>query len=128
MPDTFKVPVTVVVAKKELPLTVIPVDEAVAKVLWPETVNVPKVPIVVREEVSTLEANVVPVKVPAGAMTTLVPAAVINPLPLTVKLGMAVEEPHEPVLVFTVAKVVPIEVAPLPETSPLRVIVWLPVK
>lgn len=47
-----------------------------------------------------------PVKVPAGAMTAFVPAAVINPLPLTVKFGIAVEDPKDPTLPFTVARVV----------------------
>jgi hypothetical protein len=86
-----------------------------------------KSPTVVSEEVTTLEARVVPVSVPAGAITALVEAAVINPLPLTVKEGIAVEEPKLPVLELTVARVVANEPVPLPVTSPVNVIVWSPV-
>ena len=65
----------------------------------------------------TVPLSVVPERDPAGAITTLVPAAVIRPLPLTVKLGIAVDEPNDPVLPLTVARTVafPVEV-----TSPVR--------
>jgi hypothetical protein len=87
-------------------------------------VPVVSVPTEVREELTTVAFNVVPDSVPAGAMTALVPAAVIRPLPLTVKLGMAVDEPKEPVFVLTVARVVaivPPEAAPV--ASPVNVMV-----
>src|SRR2546425_214418 len=61
----------------------------------------------VSDDEVTPDARVLPVSVPAGAMTALVPAAVIRPLPLTVKFGMAVEEPKLPVFELTVARVVP---------------------
>lgn len=64
-----------------------------------------KVPIVVKDDVTTFEARVVPVSVPAGAMTTLPEAEVINPLPFTVNVGMEVEEPKLPTLELTVARV-----------------------
>jgi hypothetical protein len=66
---------------------------------------VPIVPTVVSEEVTTVDARAVPVKVPAGAITAVEPAAVISPLALTVKVGIAVEEPKLPVLPFTDASV-----------------------
>ena len=59
----------------------------------PLQVPVVMVPTVVKEEVTTLEAKVVPVKVPAGATTAAVEAVVNLPLLSTVKVGMAVEEP-----------------------------------
>lgn len=62
----------------------------------------------------TPEANVAPVKVPAGAITTLVEAAVIKPLPLTVNVGIAVEDPKVPTLLFTVARVPAAVTLPLP--------------
>lgn len=63
------------------------------------------VPTEVREDAVTFEASVTPVTVPAGAITALVPAAVIRPLPFTVKFGMAVDDPKLPVFPFTVASV-----------------------
>ena len=66
---------------------------------------------------TTVALRVVPVRVPAGAITTLVPAAVIRPLPLTVKLGIAVLDPNEPVFEFTVARVVAL---PVEVTSPVK--------
>jgi hypothetical protein len=60
------------------------------------------VPTDVNDELTTLEAKVVPVKVPAGAITTFVEAAVIKPFALTVKDGIAVEEPNDPVFELTV--------------------------
>lgn len=56
--------------------------------------------------VTTFEAKVVPVSVPAGAITALPPAAVTSPLPFTVMLGIDVEDPKDPTLELTVAKVV----------------------
>ena len=76
-----------------------------------------RVPTVVREEVTTVALRVVPVKVPAGAITTAVETAVINPFPLTVKTGIAVEEPKEPMFRLTVAKVVAL---PTEVTSPVK--------
>ncbi len=60
----------------------------------------------VKDEVTTLEASVVPVSVPAGAMTTLPLAAVIRPFALTVNVGIEVEDPKDPTFPFTVANVV----------------------
>ena len=54
------------------------------------------VPTLVSEELTTLDANVVPVRVPAGAITTFVLAAVICPSAFTVNDGIAVEPPYEP--------------------------------
>ena len=45
------------------------------------------VPRLVKEEVTTLDASVVPVNVPAGAMTVEVETAVTRPLPFTVNVG-----------------------------------------
>ena len=88
-------------------------------VILPDKVEVPKssvkpapvaplvkVPTEVNDEAVTPEARVAPVRVPAGATTAFPEAAVIKPLPLTVKVGIEVEEPKDPTLVFTVAKVV----------------------
>ena len=94
------------------PFTVVPVLTRSALVMSPVAVNEPvttspeMVPRLVREELTTFEASVVPVSVPAGAITALPPAAVIKPLPLTVKFGIDVDDPKLPVLVFTVARVV----------------------
>jgi hypothetical protein len=84
------------------------------------------VPRLVSEEAVIPAARVLPVRVPAGATTAFVDTAVTRPLPFTVNVGIAVEEPKEPVSVFTVARVVAIDVAPEPLTSPDSVIVWLP--
>ena len=70
-----------------------------------------RVPVLVRDDASTFDASVAPLNVPAGAITAFVPAAVMSPLPLTVKFGIAVEDPQLPVFVFTVAKVVASEPA-----------------
>jgi hypothetical protein len=67
----------------------------------PETI----VPTEVREELTTLEAKVVPVRVPAGAITALPVTDVTNPLPLAVIVGIEVEDPTGLVSTFTVAKV-----------------------
>jgi hypothetical protein len=84
------------------------------------------VPTAVSEEVTTLEARVVPVRVPAGAMTALVLAAVIKPLALTVKLGIAVEEPKLPMLLLTVAKVRVAAPGPVAVASPVRDVIAEP--
>src|SRR5271168_566673 len=89
----------------------------------PETVSDPSVPTLVREEETTLLASVVPVSVPAGATTATVPAAVMSPLPLTVKVGIAVEEPKAPVLVLTVASVAIAEPGPLAVISPVSAVI-----
>ena len=77
----------------------------------------------VREEAVTVELIVVPVSVPAGAITAAVEAAVASPLPFNVITGIAVDDPKVPVLELTVASVPVIAVAPLPDKSPDRVIV-----
>jgi hypothetical protein len=69
-----------------------------------------------------------PVIEPTAGVIVIVEAAVIRPLPFTVNVGAAVAEPNDPTLLFTVARVVEIEVAPEPLTSPERVIVWFPVR
>jgi hypothetical protein len=80
------------------------------------------VPSEVREEVTTFDARVVPVKVPAGATTAFVLAAVIKPLPFTVKLGIAVELPNDPVLELTVARVRVAEPGPAAVASPVKAV------
>ena len=70
------------------------------RVVAPLTAKLVSVPTLVSEEFTTVEFSVVPVNVPAGAMTTLELAAVIKPLPFTVKLGIAVEDPKLPTFVF----------------------------
>jgi hypothetical protein len=65
------------------------------------------VPKLVNEDAVTPAARVAPESVPAGATTGLVVAAVTRPLPVTVMAGIAVPLPHAPVLVLTVARVVP---------------------
>lgn len=67
--------------------------------------QVPIVPTLVREEVTTVALRVVPERVPAGAMTAFPLAAVMRPLPLTVNDGIEVDEPKEPTFALTVAKV-----------------------
>lgn len=99
----------------------------VVNVSEPMTVPETKFPTLVREEVTTVELSVVPERVPAGATTALPEAAVTRPLPLTVKVGMEVEEPKLPTFPLTVARVVPKEPVPKPVTSPVRVMVWSPV-
>ena len=74
-------------------------------VVAPLTAKLVSVPTLVSEEFTTVEFNVVPLNVSAGAITTLELAAVIRPLPFTVIEGIAVEEPKLPTSVFTVAKV-----------------------
>jgi hypothetical protein len=90
------------------PEVIVPVEvklfEPIARV--PPIVRDVRVPTDVSEEVTTVEFNVVPVNVPAGAMTTLPLAAVMRPLALTVNVGMEVEEPNVPTFPLTVARVV----------------------
>ena len=71
----------------------------------PDTVNPVRVPTLVSDDAVTPLASVAPVKVPAGAMTTLPEAAVTKPLPLTVNEGIDVDEPKLPTFEFTVARV-----------------------
>ena len=68
-----------------------------------------ELPIEVNEEVTTVEFKVVPDNVPAGAITALPLAAVINPLAFTVKEGIDVEDPKDPTLELTVASVVTVD-------------------
>ena len=81
------------------------------------------VPTEVSDEETTFDASVVPVNVPAGAITTLVEAAVIKPLPFTVNDGIAVELPNAPVLLFTVASVAATEPGPVAVTSPVNAVI-----
>jgi hypothetical protein len=78
---------------------------------------------VAMEAVTTLDAKVVPVNVPAGATTAFVDAAVIRPLPLTVKLGIALDDPKDPVFVLTVASVRTADPGPLAVPSPVRAVI-----
>jgi hypothetical protein len=64
------------------------------------------VPTVVKLEVTTVAFNVVPERVPAGAITGFPLAAVIKPLALTVNEGIEVEDPKEPTLELTVSRVI----------------------
>ena len=104
-------------ASKAADLEVWPVPPLAIAIVVPFQVPVPIVPTVVRLEVTTLEAKVVPVSVPAGATTAFVDAAVIRPLPLTVKLGIAVLDPKLPTFELTVASV---KAAPEVVASPDR--------
>lgn len=70
------------------------------------TVKLVRVPSEVRKDVTTDDPKVVPVKVPAGATTGFVLAAVMSPLAFTAKAGIAVEEPKFPTFEFTVAKTI----------------------
>src|ERR1035437_8912924 len=79
--------------------------------MLPETVREVSVPRDVNDEPTTFEASAVPVSVPAGAITTAVPATVMRPLPFTVNVGIAVDEPNEPTFPLTVARVVESEPA-----------------
>jgi len=93
--------------------------EKFAAAMLPETVSDVRVPTDVSDELTTVEFRVVPVRVPAGAITALPDAAVIKPLALTVKVGIDVEEPKDPTLALTVAKVVAKEPAEV-VISPVR--------
>lgn len=66
---------------KALPETESADEEAFPSAVWPETVRLPRVPTLVREEVTTVELRVVPVSVPAGAAFNVasVPWPVIFP-------------------------------------------------
>jgi len=72
-----------------------PVPPKFAPIAVPFHTPVAIVPTEVKEEAVTPEARVAPVKVPAGATTALVAAAVINPNACTVKLGIAVLHLHQ---------------------------------
>ena len=89
-----------------------------------------KVPLVVIEEGDTLrnDGTVIPTLVTVPPPRLAVVTFVMSPLPLTVMTGIAVEDPKLPVVAFTVARVVVIAVVPLPDTSPLRVMVWFAVR
>lgn len=62
------------------------------------------VPTEANDDMITLEANVAPVNVPAGAITAAVVIDVVRPLALMVTIGMAVDDPEVPELA-TVANV-----------------------
>ena len=87
------------------------------------TVKFPSAPTEVNDDPVTPAASVVPVNVPAGAITAAVLCAVTNPLPFVVSTGIAVDDPTEPEPLLTVAKVPVIAVVPLPDISPDSVIV-----
>lgn len=74
----------------------------------------------------TLDARVVPVKVPAGAITTFPDAAVINPLAFTVKVGIEVELPKVPTFELTVAKVNDTDPGPVAVPSPVKAVIAEP--
>lgn len=57
------------------------------------------------------------------AVEDVLPAAVISPLPLTVKLGIAVPEPKEPVFVLTVANVRAEDPGPVAVPSPVSAVI-----
>lgn len=75
---------------------------------------------------TTFEARVVPVSVPAGAITTFDEAAVIKPLALTVNVGIDVDEPNVPTLELTVAKVIATEPGPVAVASPVKAVIAAP--
>lgn len=79
-------------------------------------------PKLVRLEEVMPAASVVPVSVPAGATTAAVPAAVIRPLPFTVKFGIAVEDPKVPEFVLTVANVSAVLPGPAAVASPVKAV------
>ncbi len=118
-PEVVKLSPSVIV----LPVLATPVPPYCPKITDPFQTPVAIVPTDVNDDDTTFDARVVPVNVPAGAITTDVPAAVINPLPLTVKFGIAVDDPKDPTFPLTVANVRP--VAPdderVPVASPVNV-------
>jgi hypothetical protein len=101
---------------------VVPVPPLRTAIVVPFHTPVVIVPTLVKELDTTLLARVVPVKVPAGATTALEPAAVIRPLPLTVKFGIAVLDPKEPTFVLTVARVAAALPGPVAVTSPVNAV------
>jgi hypothetical protein len=110
-------------ALKAVEAEVCPVPPLAMAIVVPFHTPVVMVPTDVREEVTTLAARVVPVRVPAGATTALVDAAVMRPLALTVKLGIAVEDPKDPTLPLTVARVNAAEPGPDAVASPVRAVI-----
>ena len=78
--------------------------DGVVEIVPAVTTRLANVPRLVSDEAVTPEASVLPVKVPAGAITTAVVMLVVKPLVLIVTTGMAVLEPVTPA-VATVAKV-----------------------
>jgi hypothetical protein len=80
------------------------------------------VPTDVSEDDTTDEFKVVPDSVPAGATTAFPDAAVIKPLAFTVKLGIEVLEPNDPVLELTVASVKAADPGPEAVASPVRAV------
>ena len=78
--------------------------DGVVEIVPAVTTRLVIVPKLVSDDAVTPEASVLPVKVPAGAITTAVVMLVVKPLVLIVTTGMAVLEPVTPA-VATVAKV-----------------------
>jgi hypothetical protein len=101
---------------------VCPVPPFAIAIVVPFQTPVVIVPTDVRDEDTTFEASVVPVKVPAGATTALVLAAVIRPLAFTVKEGMAVDEPNDPMFELTEARVSVAEPGPVAVPSPVNAV------
>ena len=71
----------------------------------------------VNDDPVTPDANVVPVNVPAGAITDAVLCAVTSPFAFVVNTGIAVDDPTDPEPLLTVANVVAL---PALVTSPVR--------
>jgi hypothetical protein len=84
-------------------------------------VPVPIVPTDVSEELTTVELSVVPVRVPAGAITALPVTEVTRPLALIVIVGMLVDDPVVPAEA-TVARVNVAEPGPEAVASPVRAV------
>jgi hypothetical protein len=83
------------------------------------------VPTDVKDDVTTVEPIAVPVREDAGAEINVVPAAVRIPLAFTVNVGIKFEEPNDPILELTVAKVA---VAPEVVMSPTRLVLVIEVE
>mgnify|MGYP007039173002 CR=1 FL=1 len=121
-------------AMGKIPVTPVDSGNPVQFVNVPE-VGVPKsgvtkdgeFPKLVKDDEVTPEARVEPVSVPAGATTKLLLTAVTSPFAFTVIVGITLDDPKEPMVLFTVARVAAKLPVPLPVTSPVRVIVWSPV-
>ena len=107
-------------------IATVPVTFAAVPVTFPTigfvTVKFVKVPTLVNEEFNIVAFNVFPVSVPAGAITAFVDTAVINPFPLVVIVGIAVDDPNAPIFELTVAKVNVALPGPLAAASPVNAV------
>src|ERR1700684_3217104 len=88
---------------------VCPVPPFAIAIAVPFQTPVAIVPTEVKELFTTVEFKVVPLKEPAEAATAAVVIEVINPLPFTVNTGIALPDPNDPGVEFTVARVKGIE-------------------